>query len=68
MRELVALMRKHGTPQAAAERVCIKLAAASGLKNKETAGSLVCAPTRWGLGVTASIEGWKPTSKLARVY
>jgi transposase len=45
-RELLALTRRHGAPQALAERARIILAAASGLKNKEIATKLeVCAHT-----------------------
>src|SRR5688572_15604074 len=45
-RELTALTRKHGAPQAIAERARIVLAAASGLKNKEIAERLsVCSHT-----------------------
>ena len=45
-RELTALMRKHGAPQAVAERARIVLAAAGGLKNKEIASKLgVCTHT-----------------------
>lgn len=44
--ELTALTRKHGAPQAIAERARIVLAAASGLMNKEIAEKLgVCAHT-----------------------
>ncbi len=44
--DLVALTRKHGAPQALAERARIVLAAASGLKNKEIAAQLgVCTHT-----------------------
>ena len=44
--ELTALTRKHGAPQALAERARIILAAASGLNNKEIAARLgVCAAT-----------------------
>src|SRR5258707_4573001 len=39
-RELTALTRKHGAPQALAERARIVLAAAGGLKNKEIASKL----------------------------
>jgi RimJ/RimL family protein N-acetyltransferase len=39
--ELTALTRKHGAPQAIAERARIVLAAANGLKNKEIAAKLV---------------------------
>jgi hypothetical protein len=43
---LTALTRRHGTPQALAERARIILAAASGLNNKEIATKLgVCAAT-----------------------
>lgn len=42
--ELSALTRKHGAPQALAERACIVLAAADGLNNKEIASKVgVCA-------------------------
>jgi DNA-binding NarL/FixJ family response regulator len=45
-RELTALTRKHGAPQALAERARIVLAAASGLNNKEIAAEIgVCAVT-----------------------
>jgi FixJ family two-component response regulator len=47
---LTALTRKHGAPQAIAERARLVLAAASGLRNKEIASKLgVCAHTvgRW---------------------
>jgi transposase len=47
---LTALTRKHGAPQAIAERARIVLAAADGLKNKEIGETLrVCAHTvgRW---------------------
>jgi transposase len=45
-RELTGLTRKHGAPQALAERARIVLAAASGLKNKEIATKLgVCTHT-----------------------
>src|SRR3954471_9710171 len=45
-RELTALTRKHGAPQAVAERARIVLAAAGGLKNKEIASKLgVCTHT-----------------------
>jgi transposase len=45
-RELASLTRKHGAPQALAERARIVLAAASGLNNKEIAAKLgVCAAT-----------------------
>ena len=45
-RELTALTRKHGAPQAVAERARIVLAAASGLKNREIASKLgVCTHT-----------------------
>ena len=47
---LTALVRKHGAPQAIAERARIVLAAADGLRNKEIAEKLgVCAHTvgRW---------------------
>ncbi len=45
-RELTALTRKHGAPQAIAERARIVLAAASGLKNKEIAEKVgVCTHT-----------------------
>jgi transposase len=44
--ELMALTRKHGAPQALAERARIVLAAASGLTNKEVAAKVgVCAMT-----------------------
>jgi transposase len=44
--ELTALTRKHGAPQALAERARIILAAASGLNNKEIAAKVgVCAAT-----------------------
>jgi transposase len=44
--ELTALTRKHGAPQALAERARIVLAAASGLNNKEIAVKVgVCAAT-----------------------
>jgi transposase len=43
-RELLALTRKHGGPQALAERVRIVLAASKGLSNKEIAGKLGCRP------------------------
>lgn len=44
--ELSALTRKHGAPQALAERARIILAAASGLNNKEIAAKVgVCAAT-----------------------
>jgi FixJ family two-component response regulator len=49
-RELTALTRKHGAPQALAERARIVLAAADGLNNKEIAAEIgVCAATagRW---------------------
>ena len=49
-RALTALTRKHGAPQAIAERARIVLAAADGLRNKEIASKLgVCAHTvgRW---------------------
>src|SRR5229473_6862987 len=39
-RELTTLTRKHGAPQALAERARIVLAAAGGLKNKEIASKL----------------------------
>src|SRR5215470_2867689 len=39
-RELVALTRKHGAPQALTERARIVLAAASGLNNKQIASKL----------------------------
>ena len=39
-RELTALTRKHGAPQAVAERARIVLAAAGGLKNKEIASNV----------------------------
>ena len=45
-RELTALTRKHGAPQALAERARIVLAAAGGLNNKEIAAKVgVCAAT-----------------------
>src|SRR5260370_8949244 len=45
-RELTALTRKHGAPQALAERARIVLAAAGGLKNKEIASKLgICTHT-----------------------
>ena len=45
-RELTALTRKHGGPQAVVERARIVLAAAGGLKNKEIASKLgVCTRT-----------------------
>jgi DNA-binding NarL/FixJ family response regulator len=45
-RELMALTRKHGAPQALAERARIVLAAAGGLKNKEIASKLgICTHT-----------------------
>ena len=45
-RELTALTRKHGAPQAVAERARIVLAAAGSLKNKEIASKLgVCTHT-----------------------
>ncbi|MFY9658112.1 MAG: IS630 family transposase [Methylocystis sp.] len=44
--ELTALVRKHGAPQALAERARIVLAAATGLNNKEIAAKVgVCAVT-----------------------
>src|SRR6201993_793637 len=44
--ELTALTRKHGAPQALADRARIVLAAASGLNNKEIAAKIgVCAAT-----------------------
>ena len=44
--ELTALTRRHGAPQALAERARIVLAAAAGLNNKEIAGKVgVCAAT-----------------------
>ena len=44
--ELIALTRKHGAPQALAERARIVLAAAAGLNNKEIAAKIgVCAAT-----------------------
>src|SRR5665647_1642042 len=43
-RELTALTRKHGAPQALAERARIVLVASSGLNNKEVAAKIgVCA-------------------------
>jgi DNA-binding NarL/FixJ family response regulator len=43
---LTALTRKHGAPQALAERARIVLAASSGLNNKEVAAKIgVCAAT-----------------------
>jgi DNA-binding NarL/FixJ family response regulator len=45
-RELTALTRKHGAPQALAERARIVLVASSGLNNKEIAAKIgVCAAT-----------------------
>ena len=45
-RELTALTRKHGAPQALAERARIVLVASSGLNNKEVAAKIgVCAAT-----------------------
>lgn len=45
-RELLALTRRHGAPQAIAERARIVLAAADGLNNKEIAAKLqVCIHT-----------------------
>src|ERR1700682_150783 len=45
-RELTALARKHGAPQALAERARFVLAASSGLNNKEVAAKInVCAAT-----------------------
>ena len=45
-RELMALTRKHGAPQALAERARIVLAAAGGLTNKEIASKLgICTHT-----------------------
>src|ERR1700744_487306 len=45
-RELASLTRKHGAPQALAERARIILAAANGLNNKEIAAKVgVCAAT-----------------------
>jgi hypothetical protein len=42
-RELTALTRRHGAPQAIAERARIVLAAADGLNNKEIAAKVgVC--------------------------
>src|SRR5919108_5135627 len=44
--ELLALTRKHGAPQALAERARIVLAAADGFNNKEIAAKIgVCAAT-----------------------
>jgi DNA-binding NarL/FixJ family response regulator len=44
--ELTALTRKHGAPQALAERARIVLAAAAGLNNKEIAAKVgVCSVT-----------------------
>src|SRR6476659_3915420 len=44
--ELTALTRKHGAPQALAERARIVLAACAGLNNKEIAGKVgVCSAT-----------------------
>jgi DNA-binding NarL/FixJ family response regulator len=44
--ELTAVTRKHGAPQALAERARIVLAAASGLNNREIAAKVgVCAET-----------------------
>ena len=48
--ELTALTRKHGAPQALAERARVVLAAADGLNNKEIAAKVgICAATagRW---------------------
>ena len=46
LRELSSLTRKHGAPQALAERARIILAAANGLNNKEIAAKVgVCAAT-----------------------
>jgi len=45
-RELTGLTRKHGAPQALAQRARMILAAASGLNNKEIAANVgVCAAT-----------------------
>ena len=45
-RELMALTRKHGAPQALAERARIVLAVAAGLRNKEIASKLgICTHT-----------------------
>jgi DNA-binding NarL/FixJ family response regulator len=54
--ELTALTRKHGAPQALAERARIVIAAASGLNNKEIAAKVgVCAAT---VGPWRNRAGW----------
>ena len=58
-RELLSLTRKHGAPQALAERARIILAAASGLNNKEVAAKVgVCAAKRSWLAQSNSISSW----------
>jgi hypothetical protein len=53
-RELTALTRKHGAPQALAERARIVLAAAGGLNNKEIATKVGSVPQRPAHGAIAS--------------
>jgi len=48
---VVALTRKHGAPQALAERARIVLAAADGLNNKEIAAEVG--------GCTATVGAWR---------
>jgi hypothetical protein len=50
-REIMALTRKHGAPQAMAERACIVLAAADGLMNKEIAN-------RIGVSIALPSDAW----------
>ena len=60
-RALTALTRQHGAAQAIAERARIVLAAADGLKNKETGEKLgVCAHTvgRWRHRFCRCSDGW----------
>jgi hypothetical protein len=45
--ELTALTRKHGAPQALAERARIVLAAAAGLNNKEIAAKVGVCRNGW---------------------
>jgi len=59
--ELTALTRKHGAPQALAERARIVLAAAAGLNNKEIAAKVgVCSATAgtWRNHFRGEPDGW----------
>jgi hypothetical protein len=57
--ELMALTRKHGAPQALAERARIVLAAGTGLNNKEIEGGCLCRDGRHrAQSLCGEPDGW----------